>query len=304
VDVELEPGSRACDLLGRGEAVVVTVMSTSSVRLLGERDLDEALAILRRDPVTNVFVESRVASVHGRAWRIGGELWGYVDDGRLRALCWSGANLVPVGADETALAAFGERMRRQGRRCSSIVGPADLVLPLWQMLEPAWGPARDVRDDQPLMVCDAPPAVDPDPLVRTVTMDELDALVPASVAMFTEEVGVSPLAHDGGSLYRARVAELVRSERAFARVEGDRVVFKAEVGAATALACQVQGVWVDPARRGQGLSVSGMAAVVAAAQRSIAPAVSLYVNAYNTAARRAYEHVGFRQVGTFATILF
>jgi uncharacterized protein len=282
----------------------VTVMSTSSVRLLGERDLEDSLAILRRDPVANVFVESRVTAIHGRSWRIGGELWGYVDDGRLQALCWSGANLVPVAADDAALEAFAERIRRQGRRCSSIVGPAEQVLPLWRLLEPAWGPAREVRPDQPLLVCDGPPAVRPDAAVRLVTSAELDSLVPASVAMFTEEVGVSPLAHDGGSLYRARVAELVRSERAFARIEHGRVVFKAEVGAASVAACQVQGVWVDPARRGEGLSVGGMAAVVAAAQRSIAPRVSLYVNAYNTAARRAYEHVGFRQVGTFATVLF
>lgn len=282
----------------------MTVMSTASVRLLGERDLDEALGILREDPVANVFVESRVMAVRGRSWRLGGELWGYVDEGQVQALCWSGANLVPVGADDAALAAFADRVRRQGRRCSSIVGPADQVLTLWRLLESAWGPAREVRDDQPLMVCDDEPLVDADPHVRLVTMPELDALVPASVAMFTEEVGVSPLANDGGSLYRARVAELVRSERAFARIEHGQVVFKAEVGAATSAACQVQGVWVDPTRRGEGLSVPGMAAVVAAAQRSIAPQVSLYVNAYNTAARKAYEHVGFRQVGTFATVLF
>jgi predicted GNAT family acetyltransferase len=47
-----------------------------------------------------------------------------------------------------------------------------------------------------------------------------------------------------------------------------------------------------------------MAAVVALAQQTIAPAVSLYVNAFNEAARRSYERVGFRQVGTFATVLF
>jgi predicted GNAT family acetyltransferase len=32
--------------------------------------------------------------------------------------------------------------------------------------------------------------------------------------------------------------------------------------------------------------------------------VSLYVNDYNTAARRAYERVGFRQVGSFTSVLF
>jgi hypothetical protein len=32
--------------------------------------------------------------------------------------------------------------------------------------------------------------------------------------------------------------------------------------------------------------------------------VSLYVNKFNVRAVRVYEAVGFRQVGTFATVLF
>jgi predicted GNAT family acetyltransferase len=47
-----------------------------------------------------------------------------------------------------------------------------------------------------------------------------------------------------------------------------------------------------------------MAAVVDACRRDLAPAVSLYVNDFNAPARRAYERVGFSQVGTFASILF
>jgi predicted GNAT family acetyltransferase len=184
------------------------------------------------------------------------------------------------------------------------VGTAELVEPLWRLLEPTWGPARDVRPRQPLMVTDVDPMEAPDPLVRRVRPEEIDLLLPASIAMFTEEVGVSPVAGDGGSLYRARVSELVHLGRSFARIEDGRVVFKAEVGAATAAACQIQGVWVDPARRGEGLSVTGMAAVVAACRASIAPVVSLYVNDFNAAARRAYERVGFRDVGTFMSVLF
>jgi len=47
-----------------------------------------------------------------------------------------------------------------------------------------------------------------------------------------------------------------------------------------------------------------MAAVVAVAQASVAPVVGLYVNDFNAAARRSYEKVGFREVGTFASVLF
>jgi predicted GNAT family acetyltransferase len=135
-------------------------------------------------------------------------------------------------------------------------------------------------------------------------VDEVDILMPASIAMFTEEVGVSPLLGDGGAAYRARVSELVRSGRAFARIENGRVIFKAEVGAATPQACQVQGVWVRPEFRGRGLAAPGMAAVVLQARESIAPVVSLYVNDFNASARATYVKTGFAEVGRFMSVLF
>ncbi|HWU10599.1 MAG TPA: GNAT family N-acetyltransferase, partial [Streptomyces sp.] len=156
-----------------------------------------------------------------------------------------------------------------------------------------------------LMVTGRMPAdITPDPYVRRVRKDEMERIMPACVAMFTEEVGISPLAGDGGLLYQARVAELITSGRSFARIEDGKVLFKAEIGAATPHACQIQGVWVAPEARGRGLSETGMAAVLRHALSEVAPVVSLYVNDYNTAARRAYSRVGFRETGAFMSVLF
>jgi len=280
------------------------VLRGTPVRVLDDRELDAVRDLLDRDPVANVFVSSRIESAGLDPWRLGAEVWGFVAGGRLASLCYAGANLVPVGATADACRGFVEKARRQGRRCSSIVGPREQVALLWSLLEPTWGPPRDVRPHQPLMAISDAPKIAPDPLVRRVRPDELDILYPACVAMFTEEVGISPANGDGGSLYRARVGELIGQGRAFARIEDGRVVFKAEVGAATQEACQIQGVWVDPALRGRGYANGGMAAVVAQAQAQVAPVVSLYVNDYNTAARAAYARVGFVEVGSFMSVLF
>jgi predicted GNAT family acetyltransferase len=284
------------------------MLRTAPLRVLDDTDLPAVREILARDPVSNVFVASRVGVAGLDPWRLGGEMWGYFAHGHVESICYAGANLVPVGnsaeVSPEALRVFADRARRQGRRCSSIVGPADLVGALWDMLEPHWGPARDVRTRQPVMVARQPPAVAPDPAVRRVKRDELGILLPACVQMFTEEVGVSPNAGDGGTLYRSRVAELVNAGRAFARIENGSVLFKAEIGAVSTDVCQVQGVWVRPDLRGQGLSVGGMAAVLAEAQRSIAPVVSLYVNDFNAPARAAYRHVGFADEGMFMSVLF
>jgi uncharacterized protein len=281
----------------------------SALKVLARDDVDEALALCAQDPVNNLFVAARLQALKADPRRHGGELWGWYEGGQMRSACWSGANLVPVEATDAAIEAFAHRARRNGRQCSSIVGPAVSVLGLWQQLQGSWGPARDVRADQPLMALSSSPAVPPDPLVRRSRTSELELLVPACVAMFTEEVGYSPIAADGGAVYRAQVSGLVAAGRSFVRMtatpSGHReVVFKAELGSVIPEAVQVQGVWVAPRYRGQGLAAPAMAALVDIVRREIAPTVSLYVNGYNTRAVRAYQRVGFHTVGTYATILF
>lgn len=277
---------------------------SASLRLLTDHDRDEVLALCDRDPVSNVFVGARIRSTSADPSRLGGQLWGYSDGGQLTSVCYSGANLVPVEAGPDAIAAFASRAKLQGRRCSSIVGPADAVGDLWSQLAPSWGRAREVRAVQPVMAISGPSPVRPDPHVRMVRPHELDVLLPSCIAMFTEEVGVSPIGGDGGAAYRARMADLISSGRSFARIEPDgHVTFKAEIGAVTPYACQVQGVWVPPEDRGRGHAVRGMAAVVQWALH-LAPTVTLYVNDFNIPARAAYVHAGFAQVGTFMSVLF
>lgn len=282
-------------------------MLRSPVRVLDDGDVDEVLTLCNRDPVANVFVAGRVRQVGCDSRRLGGQLWGYYERGRLTSACWAGANLVPVEVVPDSIEAFAARARRHGRRCSSIVGPADAVLGLWKHLEPYWGTAREVRAHQPLMVIDHDPLVPGDPGVRQTTRADLEALVPACIAMFTEEVGYSPVGGDGGALYRQRVTELVETGRSFARIDDDgttrRVVFKAELGAVSERVVQVQGVWVDPAMRGRRLASAGMASVVRIARNRTPYTVSLYVNDYNTPALAAYRRTGFRTVGSFATVL-
>lgn len=264
------------------------------------RDAAAVARVLTDDPVGSCMVAARVAD-HGVEPRaIGGELWT-----RRRAeesLCYAGANLIPLRGGPDDLRAFADQALSAARRCSSVVGPADLVLPMWERLRPGWGPARDVRDHQPLLALRSRPAGVVDPAVRRVRVDELDAYLVAAVDMFIGEVGIDPRVGDGGRSYRRRVAGLIASGRAYARFERGQVVFKAEVGAQSPSVGQIQGVWVHPERRGHGLGTAGTAAVAAAVVAG-GRIASLYVNGFNTVARAAYDRVGFRQVGTFATVL-
>ena len=283
------------------------MLRTPTARVLAEADEAAVHRLLATDPVAGCVLAGRVEASGTATATLGAPLWGVGEGRDLEAVCLAGANLIPfsvAGAERVAAAAFADRARRAGRRCTTIVGSAAVVAPLWDLLAPHWGPARDHRPDQPLMAIDGPPAVAPEPRVRPVRPAELDLLMPAAVAMFTEEVGVSPLRVDGGAGYRARVAELVRSGQSLAWIEDGEVVFKAEIGAVSRAACQVQGVWVAPALRGRGIGTAGTAAVVEYARTVLAPVVSLYVNGFNHPARAAYRRVGFREVGQYASVLF
>jgi predicted GNAT family acetyltransferase len=275
-------------------------------RLVGDRrvsvvrDAAAVWRVLDDDPVGSCMVAARVADYGIDPNSIGGELWTRRTPDE--SLCFAGANLIPLRGATADLNAFADEAMSGTRRCSSLVGRADLVMPMWERLESAWGPARDVRDRQPLMALTAHPNCDIDPEVRQVRPDELDAYLVAAVDMFIGEVGVDPRLGDGGRGYRRRVASLIAAGRAWARFEQGQVIFKAEVGSQSPGVSQIQGVWVHPEWRGLGLGTAGTATVAAVVVGS-GRIASLYVNNFNAVARAAYARVGFAEVGTFATVL-
>ncbi|OBG13247.1 GCN5 family acetyltransferase [Mycolicibacterium celeriflavum] len=264
------------------------------------RDVGAVMRVLDEDPVGSCMVACRVAEHGVEPSAIGGELW--TRRRPTESLCYAGANLIPLRGAASDLYAFAEKAMSTARRCSSLVGRAELVLPMWRRLEPAWGSARDVREHQPLMALSTPPQCALDRAVRQVRADELDAYLVASIDMFIGEVGIDPRLGDGGRGYRRRVAGLIAAGRAWARFERGEVVFKAEVGSQSPSVGQIQGVWVHPDWRGRGLGTAGTATLASAVVRSGRTA-SLYVNDFNAVARATYDRVGFRQVGTFATVL-
>ncbi len=275
-----------------------------AVRTLGEADRGRALEVCARRPAVGVYVAARLAE--GDLDRTRGSLLGYAPEDGIEAICWVSANIVPVGCDEAAAVAFAGQLRRHRSRVSSIFGQAMEVAWLWDALAPFWGEPLDLRVPQPLMQLapDAPLGVAPDPLVVPATAADLDLLVPASAAMFTEEIGYPPYRDAAGANhYRRAVGTLVGRGHSFVRIDDDRVVFKADIGSVGVGACQIQGVWIDPEFRGRGLAAPAMAAVVAQARR-VAPLVSLYVNGYNAPALATYRRVGFEEIDRFATLLF
>ncbi len=276
----------------------MTALRVATVRSLHGADLAALRALADAEPYANAVIAARLDS----ALPPERELLGVGEP--LSAACYAGGTVVPIGGDAPDWTALADHLGRRRRTCSSIVGPADAVSVLWSELSPLWGPARAVRASQPLLVLERPVPIRADRLVRPAQTYELARYLPAAAAMFDEELGIAPLGGPKWGAYITRMADLIASGRALVRTDahGD-VVFKAEVAAVSRRTAQVQGVWVRPDRRGLGLATTAMAAVIEYGLR-LAPSVSLYVNDFNVPARRLYDRLGMRQVGTLSTVLF
>lgn len=277
------------------------------VEVLEDEARPALAALLGADPIVNAVVSARVhAAGTLRARSLGGCVLGAREGGLLRGACYHGGNLIPIGGEPAAWEALAAAVGQRPRICTSLVGQADAVTAMWQVLSHRWGPARAIRHRQPLLVLDRPDvpgAAAGDPGVRQARPADRDRYLAAAAAMFAEELGVSPNVSPGPVAFGARVDELIRTGHAFAAFDfRGQVIFKADLGAITADTCQVQGVWVRPDLRGRGIATAALATVLRHAL-TLAPTVSLYVNEFNTAARRVYAKLGMHEHAVLSTVL-
>jgi ribosomal protein S18 acetylase RimI-like enzyme len=274
---------------------------TPRLRALGGADRHEALSFLAESPIENLFLASKIAA-YGIDRRRLGNIHAFERDGRITSLLLDGGTVFVAGFDPEALPAFVGQLGPV-RRCSSILGPSVSVLGLYVGLSErwkgSWGNVSNIRKRQPLMLLEQPPEAEADPRVRQLTRDDYTSYLDASVHMYTEEIGSSPFKY--GSGYERFVMQRLVDRDAYGIVEDGKVIFKADLGPKLGRQAQLQGVWVDPALRGTGLSVPALSGMLRLAMVRY-PQMSLYVNDFNAPAIRAYERLGFAEIGALATV--
>ena len=259
------------------------------------------------------------------------------------AAAWSTGSLIVTGltprpelglpgAGRASAQALAEHARPRLTRNGSILGTPEDVGLLWERLEAAGMRCREARWNQPVLVAPSPPGGLAAQAVarrqslswaargtRKARPEEETLVLPASVAMFTEEVGYDPMS--AGGSYARNVSWLIGQGRSYILLDDGhggpalpdrpaRVAFKADVGgiwhAPDGAVAQLTGVWTRPDLRGRGVGSVALASVVDAVRREhVGPGggVSLYVNDFNAPARALYDSLGFTPHGAFATVL-
>ena len=136
--------------------------------------------------------------------------------------------------------------------------------------------------------------------LRLANLDDLDLVVPAHAQLAFDESGVDPLATNPQG-FRQRCARRIEQGQTWVWVEEGKLMFKADVITDTPEVVYLEGVWVDPAERGQGHGfdcMSKLSRELLARTRS----VCLLVNENFKAAQRFYKKAGFKVVSYYDTI--
>ena len=240
------------------------------------------------DPVERVFLEDVARRGLGR-------FAGLEEDGRLVALCHTGANVVPSGR---GCGAFAEAAARA--RARMLIGEQNAVGDLWAALERKLDPPREDRPGQPVYVISKPPEPGGTGL-RAALAADLPVLVPACAAAHEVELGVDPLRRDADG-FQWRTRAQVEEGRSWAWVENGVILFKAEASAWTPSAVQLQQVWTDPEARGKGHASAGLRDLLRLLLQQV-PRVCLFVRAENDAAIGLYEKVGMTHALDYRSVL-
>jgi GNAT superfamily N-acetyltransferase len=240
--------------------------------------LEQILHFCAEEPVERVFLED--------AARRGLRRFAAVEaDGRLRALCFAGANDVPSGR---GCAAFAKVAAHGGARM--LIGEERAVGELWEAARARLPEPRDDRPGQPVYALSEAPEPGESGL-RPAHGGDLDLLVPACAAAHREEIGLDPLSRDPDG-FRWRTRKQIEEGRSWLWLEDGVIRFKAEVSAWTPSAVQLQQVWVDPEARRHGY-----------AKRALAD-LCLFVRPENTPALRLYDSLGMTRALTYRSLIF
>jgi len=128
--------------------------------------------------------------------------------------------------------------------------------------------------------------------LRLATREDLPLVMPAQARMVEDESGLDPRLSDPEGFQR-RCERRTDGGRTWVLTEGGRLVFKAEVLAEAEGVVYLEGVYVAPEERGQGIGLRCLSRLTAELLRR-EDSVCLLVNEKNEAAHAFYRKAGFR----------
>jgi len=136
--------------------------------------------------------------------------------------------------------------------------------------------------------------------VRYAKMDELEKIAVAQAEVALLESGIDPMVRDREGFLK-RVARRIEQNRIFVVVENGELIFKADVVARTGDVAYLEGVYVHPDHRGEGVGSSCLSEVGLRLLNEVQN-VCLLTNVKFKGAHRSFMKAGFKNTDRCVTL--
>jgi predicted GNAT family acetyltransferase len=280
--------------------ITTTASLYSRVESLTNEHKAEVLAFLAERPLHTVYLsgfilDNGVVSLLNR-----GSFYGYRNSsGRLEGVALIGhATLFEIRSHE-ALAAFAS-LAQNSTRTHMLMGEIEKVENFWKLYSEG-GQAPRLMCRELLFEQRFPVEVrKPVPGLRRATLRDLEMLLPVHAALAYEESGVNPMLKDPNG-FRLRCARRIEQGRVWVLMENGRLIFKADIISDTPDIIYLEGIYVAPEDRGQGIGSRCLSQLT----RNLltrTKVVSLLVNEQNEEASEFYLKAGFKLRAQYDTI--
>jgi hypothetical protein len=218
--------------------------------------------------------------------------------GQLEAVALIGHATLVEAHTENALIGIA-RVARNCPNTHLIRGEQESIKTFWKYFDGIGTNPRSMSCEH-LFVMREPPAQVEDVNLRPADMNDLEKVVAVNSSMALEEGGSSPLQRDPSG-FRKRTARRIEQGRVWVLMEGNRLIFKADVVSTTPDVTYLEGIYVHPEERRKGHArrcLTKMASALMTETKSLC----LTVNDLNKHAAALYEKVGYKFHCNYETI--
>jgi GNAT superfamily N-acetyltransferase len=271
------------------------------IRQLTDEHEAEALAFLASRSIDAIYMTGLIQDNGIESPFNRGTFYGYRDrEHRLLGIALIGHATLIETHSEDALAAFA-RLAQRKTRAHLIMGDQDKIGRFWKHYAAG-------HHCEPRLICREllfeqrwpVPALEPVENLRQATLDELQPVMAVQARLAEAESGVNPLEVDPEG-FRLRTARRIEQGRVWVWMQGERMIFKADVMSRTPDVIYLEGVHVHAEERGKGYGLRCMSQL-GRQLLSRATSLCLLVNERNKDAQSFFFKAGFKLRDCYDTI--
>lgn len=293
--------SVAPSMIPVSSTVAAPYFESGVVSRLTENEEAEVLAFLAVRPVHTVVMSSFIVDNGIESELNRGDFYGYRDHaGKLEAVALIGHTTLIEARSESSLRSIAYMARRISAKIHVIISGGNTAYEFWDHY--------NVGLEEPRMRCTELlfevgfPYLAPQGKwkLRPARIEELMDVAEAHAGIAFLECGVDPMVRDREG-FLDRVARRIEQGRVFVVYDDGKLVFKADIIAEATEVIYLEGIYVAPGRRGQGVGSSCLSQLTYQLLNR-AQNVCLLSNISFVDAHMSYLKAGYRNTGSCTTL--